>query len=83
PMVFETDAQAIDAAITAVFRAHPEGRSSARVMRIHSTLDLEAIWVSAPLLDDVQASEGFIEARALQPMNFDNGALVESNTLKE
>jgi hypothetical protein len=76
PMVFETDAQAIDAAITSVFRARPEARSSARVMRIRSTLDLEEIWVSAALLDQVRASEGFIEAGEMQSLQFENGALI-------
>ncbi len=76
PMVYETDAEAIDAALTACFRANPKARSSARVMRIHSTLDLEHIWVSASLLDDVQASSGFIEAGETQPLQFENGALI-------
>jgi uncharacterized protein YaaQ len=76
PMVFGTDAEAIDAAVTSVFRARPEARSSARVMRIRSTLALEEIWVSASLLDDVRASEGFIEAGEIQPLQFENGALI-------
>lgn len=76
PMVFETDAEAIDAAITSVFRSHPQDRSNARVMRIRSTLDLEALSVSAALLDDVRASEGFIEAGESQPLQFEHGALI-------
>lgn len=76
PMVFETDAEAIDAALTSVFRTHPQTRSSAKVMRIHSTLDLEHIWVSASLLDDVQASDGFIDAGEMRSLQFENGALI-------
>jgi hypothetical protein len=76
PMVFETDAEAIDAALTSVFRSHPQDRSKARVMRIRSTLDLEEIGVSAALLDEVRASEGFIEADEIQPLQFENGALI-------
>ena len=45
-------------------------------MRIRSTLDLEEICVSAALLDDVRASEGFIEAGELQPLHFEQGALI-------
>ncbi len=75
PMVFENDAEAIDAALTSVFRANPQPMSSARVMRIRSTLDLENIWVSAALLDDVQASAGFIEAGEPEPLPFENGKL--------
>src|SRR5690606_9310298 len=62
PLVYETDEAAIDAALTHVFRANPSGRGSARVMRIRSTLDLETVQVSPSLLDEVRASEGFIEA---------------------
>ncbi len=76
PLVFETDAEAIDAALTTAFRANPQARSSARVMRIHSTLDLEEIRVSSALLDDVRASDGFIDAGEMQPLQFENGALI-------
>ena len=76
PIVFATDAEAIDAALTSVFRANPQSRSNARVMRIHSTLDLEKIWISSSLLDDVRASDGFIDAGEMQPLHFENGALI-------
>ncbi len=76
PMVYETDAQAIDAALTSLFRPNPQARSGARVMRIRSTLDLEHIWVSSTLLDDVRASDGFIDAGEMQPLQFENGTLI-------
>ncbi|MBI1277708.1 MAG: DUF2088 domain-containing protein [Anaerolineaceae bacterium] len=76
PMVFATDAEAIDAALTSVFRANPQAHGGARVMRIRSTLDLEQIWVSATLLDEVTASDGFIDAGELQPLQFENGVLI-------
>ncbi len=76
PVVFQTDAEAIDAALTAVFRANPQIRSNARVMRIHSTMDLEEIWISSSLLDDVRNSDGFIDAGRMQPLRFENGALI-------
>ncbi|MBA3870587.1 MAG: hypothetical protein H0X30_15705 [Anaerolineae bacterium] len=34
-------------------------------------------------LDDATASEGFIDASVLKPLNFENGALIESGDLKE
>ena len=76
PMVFATDAEAIDTALKAVFRANPQARSGARVIRIRSTLDLEQIRVSAALLDEVRASDGFINAGDMQPMQFENGVLI-------
>lgn len=76
PVVFESDAEAIDAALTACFRANPQARSSARMMRIRSTLDLERIWVSESLLDEVRKSDGFIDAGEIQPLQFENGALI-------
>jgi hypothetical protein len=75
PMVYENDAEAIDAALISVFRANPQAMGSARVMRIRSTLDLENIQVSEALLDDVRASAGFIEAGEPEPLPFVNGAL--------
>ncbi len=65
PLVFDTDEQAIDAALTHVFRANPQDRPGARIMRIRSTLDLEELWVSPNLLDEVQASPGFISVEPL------------------
>lgn len=75
PLVYETDEAAVDAALTHVFRVNPPGRESARVMRIRSTLDLEEVQVSASLLDDVRASDGFIEADEPRPLDFQDGAL--------
>jgi hypothetical protein len=45
-------------------------------MRIRSTIDLEEIWVSPALLDEVRASEGFIDADEMQPLQFEDGVLV-------
>jgi Lactate racemase N-terminal domain len=60
PLVFETDAEAIDAALFHVFRANPQARPNARVMRIRNTLELEELWITPNLIDEVKAAPGFI-----------------------
>ncbi len=65
PLIFETDDEAIDAALTHVFRANPQNRANARVVRIHNTLELEEVWVTPNLIDEVKAAPGFISAEAL------------------
>ncbi len=62
PLVLETDAEAIDAALTHVFRANPQDRANARVVRIRNTLELEQVWVSSTLLDEIRADANFISA---------------------
>ncbi len=75
PLIYETDEAAINAALDHVFRADPAARDAARIIRIRSTLDLEEIQVSASLLDEVRASDGFIETDAPCPLNFTDGDL--------
>jgi hypothetical protein len=72
PLVLPTKAEAVDAAITHVFRAHPQDREAARIVRIQNTLILDDIWVSAALLPEIQAEPGFINAGAPEPMRFDD-----------
>ncbi|HVO42726.1 MAG TPA: lactate racemase domain-containing protein [Aggregatilineales bacterium] len=66
PLVYPTDEEAVAAAIDHVFRAQPERRATARVMRIHDTLTLDTLWVSASLLADVQADSSFIAAEPVE-----------------
>ncbi len=61
PLVYETDEAAIDAALSHVFRAAPQQRPQARVIRIRSTLELERLWVSPALLEQVRAEPGFVQ----------------------
>lgn len=75
PLVYETDEAAIEAALDHVFRGNPDGRESARVIRIRSTLDLETIQVSPSLLDEVRASSGFLDADEPRPLDFEGGSL--------
>ncbi len=62
PLVYETDAEAVDAALTHVFRANPQGRANARVVRIRNTLELEQVLVSPNLLDEIRPDASFISA---------------------
>jgi hypothetical protein len=75
PLVYETDEAAINTALDHLFRTDPTARDSARIMRIRSTLDLEEIQVSPSLLDEVRASDGFIEADDPRLLDFANGDL--------
>ncbi len=75
PLVYETDEAAIEAALDHVFRPNPQGRETARVMRIRSTLDLEEVYVSPALLEDVRASDGFIDAGEAEMLEFRDGML--------
>ena len=75
PLVFETDEDAIDAAITAVYRGNPEGRAGARVVRIKTTLDLDTVWVSESLLDEIRANDDVVSVGEPLVLEFDNGAL--------
>ena len=70
PLVYETDAEAIDAALGHVFRANPHDRANARVIRIRNTLDLEQVWVSPNLLDEIKQDANFISAEAPEPLRF-------------
>ena len=75
PLVYDSDEEAIEAAIDHVFRAHPEQRETVRLLRIRSTLDLEAIQVTANLLDEIRARDDFIDATPPQPLAFSDGIL--------
>lgn len=77
PLVYETDEAAIEAALAHVFRANPDGRGAARVIRIRSTLDLDEIQVSPSLLDEVRASPGFVDADEPRPLDFVGGSLLD------
>jgi len=63
-------------ALNHVFRANPEGRTDARIVRIASTLDLDEVQVTPNLLDEVRAEPGFIDVSEPAPIKFVNGALL-------
>jgi hypothetical protein len=68
PLVYETDAEAIDAALTHVCRANPQNRANARVVRIRNTLELEQVFVSPNLLDEIRADASFISVEKPQAL---------------
>lgn len=63
PLVLPGPAEALAAALSHVFRDHPERRDSARVLRIRNTLELETFRVSESLLEEARALPGFLEAK--------------------
>lgn len=78
PLVYATDEEAISMALDHVFRADPDERPHARVVRIASTLDLQEIQVSPNLLEEVRSSAGFVEAGEPEALGFIGGALLLS-----
>jgi hypothetical protein len=75
PLVYPTDEEAIEMALDHAFRANPQDRHTARVMRIASTLDLEAVQVTENLLDEVRRDPGFADADAAEMLEFRGGML--------
>lgn len=56
PLVFPNDEAAIHAALTHLFRPNPQDRPHARIMRIPNTLDLQTVWVSPNLVEEMGSS---------------------------
>jgi hypothetical protein len=75
PLVLATDAEAIDAALTHVFRAEPAACAGARMVRIRDTLTLDRLWITPNLLDEVRAAPGFLSAGEPHTPVFKAGAL--------
>ena len=57
PLVFESDEEAIKAALFDAFRADPAQCASARVVRIKNTMSLESLWVSANIATELRGQE--------------------------
>ena len=68
PIVLESDRQAMEVALHAVGQS-----ADARVACVRSTLDLEELWVSQALADEVAANARLerVGDRGLQPLEFD------------
>jgi len=75
PMVFENDYEAIDAAVTDLFRARPEDRENLRMIRIKNTMELEDLWVSPALVDELSQMEGVTVDNDPAPLTFTDGHL--------
>ena len=75
PLVYPTDEEAIEMALNHAFRANPQDRLTARVMRIASTLDLETVQVTENMLDDVRRDPGFVDAGEPEVLDFRDGTL--------
>jgi hypothetical protein len=75
PLVFETDQDAIEAAIMSVRRRHTSGNDHLRMMRIRDTMELETLWVSPSLLEEVKADPGFVSDEPAQALVFTSGHL--------
>ena len=73
PITLPTDRDVIQAALETCWRIEP---SQARVVIIPNTLELQTLWVSAPLEDEVRAHLHLTRETDYRPMPFhDNGSL--------
>ncbi len=78
PITVSTDRQALTLAVASALKV-TEG--SARFMRIASTKELETLWVSAPVLDELRASGATIEVvEDVQPIAFDDEGMFISSS---
>lgn len=75
PMVFETDKDTIEAAIFDAFRSHLDDHHQARVVRIKNTLELEALWVSPNIADELRGQVGITIAENAEALSFTSGQL--------
>jgi len=74
PLYYDTDRKCIEVALTTVGFVEPE---NARVVRIHNTLDLAEVLVSAAYLPEVEKRENLSLVKAAAEMEFDaNGDLL-------
>jgi hypothetical protein len=75
PMVFDTDEEAIQAGIFDAFRRNIEDHRQARVVRIKNTLEIETLWVSENIADEIRHLENITLASTAEPMPFNEGWL--------
>ena len=78
PLVFETDKEAIEAAIRSVCRDHSTEQDNIRMVRVRDTMALERLWVSPSLLDAVKAEPGFISGGPPEALRFRSGLLLQT-----
>ncbi len=67
PLVLDDAKAALEAALSHVFRDHPEKRAGARVLRISSTLELETFWVSENWIEEARKLPGYLEDSGPEP----------------
>ncbi len=74
PLAFPDAETALEAARLHVARLG--GKGPLRALRIRNTLELETLWASESVLDEVRASPGFLSAGPLHPLEFRRGRLL-------
>ena len=68
PPVFDTDEDALGAALASCLRLDP---ATARIVRVRSTKDLELLWISEPALADALATGRCEVVEPARPIAFD------------
>lgn len=78
PITLATDREVITAALDTCWRIHP---SEARVVFIPNTLELQTLWVSEPLLAEVQTHAHLMLESPLQPIPLSPIGLLDQESL--
>ena len=76
PLVFESDEEAIRAALFDAFRIDPAQTRDARVVRIKNTLALEQLWVSANIAAELSGLPHVSVGDSARELAFAGGSLV-------
>lgn len=76
PLVFESDEEAIQAALFDAFRADPAQSRNARVVRIKNTMELGDLWVSANIAAELNDKDNVSVGETASSLAFAAGALV-------
>lgn len=75
PLVFETDQEAIQAAIFDVYRSHLHDHEQVRVVRIKNTLDIGHLWVSPNIAAELRDKPAIQVDEAMMALPFTDGNL--------
>ena len=75
PLVFETDEEAVQAAIFDAYRANIDDHENARVVRIKNTLALENLWVSPNIADELKGCDHITVSEEACDLVFTQGQL--------
>jgi hypothetical protein len=75
PMVFATDQDTIQNAIFDAYRGHMDQHDNARVVRIKNTMELEQLWVSPNIADELRSADHITISDQPTELEFTEGQL--------
>jgi len=75
PMVFESDLATLEAAIFDAYRGNMDQHDNARIVRIKNTMELEQLWVSPNIADELRSAKHITISDKPQALVFTEGQL--------